>query len=80
MTERAGEVRVQPAFHGTGYDVFVPVHRDGQVLAAGVCVQHDADRKVFTIEVTEELLDQATDGVTAAVQMALRAVAEVRRG
>lgn len=81
---RAGEVTVRLTGddHGTGlfYDVGVPVHREGRTLTAMVPVKYDALRDVLSVEVSGELLDQAPEAVTAAVQMAFRTVSEHRRG
>ena len=80
----AGDVTVQLTGddHGIGlfYDVGVPVHRDGRTLTAMVPVRFDAIRDVLIVEVSGELLDQSPEAVTAAVQLAFRAVSEARRG
>jgi hypothetical protein len=81
---RAGEVLVR--IHGNDeqvglfYDVEVPVYRDGRTLTAEIPVRYDMLRDVLSVEVSGELLDQSPEAVTAAVQLAFRAVAESRRG
>lgn len=81
---RAGEVTVRLTGNddqvGLFYDVEVPVHRDGVTTTAAIPVRYDAIRDVLSVEVSGELLGQSPEAVTAAVQMAFRAVAEVRRG